>query len=130
MFAEMLDPNEKQTLYKLAEFMILADGKIDEEEKKYLDILYSKISSDAKNLTLEAIFDISRDYDNSKKRAIITELLIIAKCDRDYADSEKDLMTTISENFGIPDEVVSELDAWTDKYMQIMDEGTNLVNGF
>jgi len=128
MFAELLDTNEKQLFYKLAEALIMSDNKVDDEEKKYLEGLKNLINPNDKTTYEDSLIKLS-EIDNSKKRAIISELLIIAKCDNDYADCEKQLLSSIAENIGIPDEVVSELNVWTDKYLEILKEGTKLIEG-
>lgn len=129
MFAELLSKDEKKLFAALAEKIITADGIIEEEEKKYLDALEKDIGKIDSNQSFDSVLENVSKLENNKKRAIIVELLIIAKCDNDFAEKEKNVLTEISEGIGIPSEVLNELDEWSSKYINLIVEGNSIVEG-
>ena len=129
MFAELLDKSEKKDFAYLAKKIILADGKIDAEEKKYLDKLVLEVGEIDDTSNYDDVTDKISKFENIKKRAIISELIIIAKCDDNYDDSDVKLLKEITMKIGVPEAVYNDLNSWTDKYLSIMKEGNSLIEG-
>lgn len=127
MFAELLSKNEKILFGVLAKELIIADKIIKDEEKQYLSDLEEIIGHITNEISFEKALDELVKLDNVKKRAIITELLIIAKCDKNYAEEEKELIKQINTSFGIPEEVFNRMDAWSDSYIKLIIEGNIMI---
>lgn len=127
MFAELLSKNEKMLFGVLAKEVIVADKVIKDEEKQYLSDLEKIIGQIDKDISFENSVEELAKLDNAKKRAIITELLIIAKCDKNYAEEEKALIKRINTSFGIPEEIFNRMDTWSDSYLEIIIEGNKMI---
>ncbi len=127
MFAELLSKNEKMLFGVLAKEVIVADKVIKDEEKQYLSDLEKIIGQIDKDISFENSVEELAKLDNAKKRAIITELLIIAKCDKNYAEEEKALIKRINTSFGIPEEIFNRMDTWSDTYLEIIIEGNKMI---
>lgn len=127
MFAELLSKNEKILFGVLAKEVIVADKVIKDEEKQYLSDLEKIIGQIDKEISFEKSVEELAKLDNAKKRAIITELLIIAKCDKNYAEEEKVLIKKINTSFGIPEEIFNRMDTWSDSYLKLIIEGNKMI---
>lgn len=127
MFAELLSKNEKMLFGVLAKEVIVADKVIKDEEKQYLSDLEKIIGQIDKDISFENSVEELAKLANAKKRAIITELLIIAKCDKNYAEEEKALIKRINTSFGIPEEIFNRMDTWSDSYLEIIIEGNKMI---
>lgn len=127
MFAELLSKNEKILFGVLAKEVIVADKVIKDEEKQYLSDLEKIIGQIDKEISFEKSVEELAKLDNAKKRAIITELLIIAKCDKNSAEEEKVLIKKINTSFGIPEEIFNRMDTWSDSYLKLIIEGNKMI---
>lgn len=127
MFAELLSKNEKILFGVLAKEVIVTDKVIKDEEKQYLSDLEKIIGQIDKEISFEKSVEELAKLDNAKKRAIITELLIIAKCDKNYAEEEKVLIKKINTSFGIPEEIFNRMDTWSDSYLKLIIEGNKMI---
>ena len=127
MFAELLSKNEKILFGVLAKEVIVADKVIKDEEKQYLSDLEKIIGQIDKEISFEKSVEELAKLDNAKKRAIITELLIIVKCDKNYAEEEKVLIKKINTSFGIPEEIFNRMDTWSDSYLKLIIEGNKMI---
>ncbi len=127
MFAELLSKKEKKLFGILAKKVIIADKIVKIEEEQYLDELEQIIGKISNSVSYEkALNDLSK-LDNTKKRAIITELLIIAKCDKNYAIEEKQLIQEINSFFGIPQTIFKKMDSWSDSYIKLIIKGNAMI---
>ena len=127
MFAELLSKKEKKLFGILAKKVVIADKVIKDEEKQYIEELETIIGKINDTISYEkALKDLST-LENPKKRAIITELLIIAKCDKNFAEEEKQLIKQISTYFGIPQKIFKKMDSWSESYMKIIIKGNEMI---
>lgn len=127
MFLGELLENEKRLFWELANYLVLADGKIADGEVEMLeaykeelgkkDYIIEKSSYSAKELILENNLDLR------KKKIIFFELLGLAFADNKYVDSEKKVLNEVKQAFNISDEDEREM---LEIIQKIMDSYLNL----
>lgn len=127
MFYELLSKKEKKLFGILAKKVVIADRIIREEEKQYIAELEKIIGKIDETISYEKAINALMKLDNTKKRAIITELLIIAKCDKNYADEEKQLIQQINSDFGIPQKIFKKMDSWSEAYIKLIIRGNTMI---
>jgi len=108
----------------------LSDGFISEEEKEFI-FLQSKIL----NINVETLLknpDSNLDFLKKHKLSKITAMTIIRDCiflghlDKNYSDSEKERVRSITKYLGLHDDEVVMVEKWMEDYLAILQRGAQL----
>ena len=103
MFLKLLNQDQREALFVLAQQMIVADGIVAEQEMAYLDRLYWETNG----LGQAPIADVHREVDltvfaSERSRLVVgAELLIIAVVDGEYHPAEAEFANRIIHDLGI-----------------------------
>ncbi len=105
MFLHLLDDDQKRAFFFIADEMVTADGKIVNEEVRYLSclIVESGLSDDLGSIKLAEDLDLTAFADRPAQVAVTVELLVIAIIDGHYHINEAGLARRASDAFGFSD---------------------------
>ena len=135
MFLSELTKEERHVFLKLAFHLTTVDGEIDDIERKVLetysfeaDIHFSE--SDYKTLDDATVISLAESIkDNKSKRIILIELFSLAYVNGEFHENEKRFMLTLSETFGQSDNEIKALESWSQRMVNLIDEGLRLIEG-
>ncbi len=135
MFLNELSKDERLVFLKLAFHLTTVDGEIDDLERKVLktycfeaDIHFSEI--DYKTLDEATLISLAKTIkDKKSKRIILIELFSLAYVNGEFHEDEKKFMLTLSEIFGLSDDEIKSLESWSERMVNLIDEGLKLVEG-
>ena len=135
MFLSELTKEERHVFLKLAFHLTTVDGEIDDIERKVLetysfeaDIHFSE--SDYKTLDDATVISLAESIkDNKSKRIILIELFSLAYVNGEFHENEKRFMLTLSETFGLSDNEIKALESWSQRMVNLIDEGLKLIEG-
>ena len=135
MFLSELTKEERHVFLKLAFHLTTVDGEIDDLERKVLetysfeaDIHFSE--SDYKTLDDATVISLAESIkDNKSKRIILIELFSLAYVNGEFHENEKRFMLTLSETFGLSDNEIKALESWSQRMVNLIDEGLRLIEG-
>ena len=135
MFLSELTKEERHVFLKLAFHLTTVDGEIDDIERKVLetysfeaDIHFSE--SDYKTLDDATVISLAESIkDNKSKRIILIELFSLAYVNGEFHENEKRFMLTLSETFGLSDNEIKALESWSQRMVNLIDEGLRLIEG-
>ena len=133
MFLSELTKEERHVFLKLAFHLTTVDGEIDDIERKVLetysfeaDIHFSE--SDYKTLDDATVISLAESIkDNKSKRIILIELFSLAYVNGEFHENEKRFMLTLSETFGLSDNEIKALESWSQRMVNLIDEGLRLI---
>jgi len=133
MFLSELTKEERHVFLKLAFHLTTVDGEIDDLERKVLetycfeaDIHFSE--SDYKTLDDATVISLAESIkDNKSKRIILIELFSLAYVNGEFHENEKRFMLTLSETFGLSDNEIKALESWSQRMVNLIDEGLRLI---
>jgi len=103
MFLKLLNQEQREALFVLAQQMIVADGIVAEQEMNYLDRLFWESSGygQAPTSDLDREVDLSVFADTNAKLIVGAELLIIAVVDGEYHPAEAAFANKVIEQFNL-----------------------------
>ena len=135
MFLSELTKEERHVFLKLAFHLTTVDGEIDDLERKVLetysfeaDIHFSE--SDYKTLDDATVISLAESIkDNKSKRIILIELFSLAYVNGEFHENEKRFMLTLSETFGLSHNEIKALESWSQRMVNLIDEGLRLIEG-
>lgn len=111
MFLKLLNQDQREALFVLAQQMIVADGIVAEQEMNYLDRLFWESSGygQAPVSDLDRDVDLGVFSDINAQLIVGAELLIIAVVDGEYHPAEAAFANKVIEQFGLTREQHEEL---------------------
>ncbi len=106
MFLNQLNNEERRIFLKLAIAVIKADGKLEEKEKLFV-AEYSRemgVTDYDLNENIEPLRlaeKIGKSSTDAVKRIFLLELVALANADGEFAESEKSLILSLLQKFGL-----------------------------
>ena len=113
MFLNQLNNEERSIFLKLAIAIIKADGKLEEKEKLFV-AEYSRemgVTDYDLNENIEPLGlaeKIGKDSTDAVKRIFLLELVALANADGEFAESEKSLILSLLQKFGLTENQLNE----------------------
>ncbi|WP_410208440.1 hypothetical protein [Fusobacterium sp.] len=106
MLLKQLSNKDKEYFWKLTNYLMMADGKIADEEiaimKEYAEEMeYEKKIEKVSKEEVEKVVENLKSHSPREKRIIYFELLALAFSDLVFADEEKMFLDEVGEKFGI-----------------------------
>lgn len=129
MFVDRLNKKQQGILLALADQVIVADGKIADQEKTMLNTLRAQMIGDvqAESVTLDKL---QSDFPSIATRsALLLELLGIAHADGDYHLNEKDFIGQIANQLSISDLTLADMESWVVRQFALVREAEQLMEG-
>ena len=135
MFLSELSKNERHVFLKFAFYLTTVDGEIDDFERKVLetycfeaDIHFSEI--DYKTLDESTLISLAESIkDKKSKRIILIELFSLAYVNGEFHEDEKKFILALSETFGLSNDEIKPLESWSQRMVNLIDEGLKLIEG-
>ncbi len=113
MFLNQLNNEERRIFLKLAIAVIKADGKLEEKEKLFV-AEYSRemgVTDYDLNENIEPLGlaeKIGKSSTDAVKRIFLLELVALANADGEFAESEKSLILSLLQKFGLTENQLNE----------------------
>ncbi len=113
MFLNQLNNEERRIFLKLAIAVIKADGKLEEKEKLFV-AEYSRemgVTDYDLNENIEPLRlaeKIGKSSTDAVKRIFLLELVALANADGEFAESEKSLILSLLQKFGLTENQLNE----------------------
>lgn len=113
MFLNQLNNEERSIFLKLAIAVIKADGKLEEQEKLFV-AEYSRemgVTDYDLNENIEPLGlaeKIGKSSTDAVKRIFLLELVALANADGKFAESEKSLILSLLQKFGLTENQLNE----------------------
>ncbi len=134
MFLNQLNNEERSIFLKLAIAIIKADGKLEEKEKLFV-AEYSRemgvIDYDLnENIEpLELAEKIGKDSTDTVKHIFLLELVALANADGEFAESEKSLILSLLQKFGLAENQLNDCLKLLVEYNNISAKLTSFIQG-
>ena len=134
MFLNLLNDEEKSCFLKLAISIIQEDGKIEESEKSYISEYSREMGISEYDLSeqidVTAVAQvIGTKSSESVKRIFLLELVACANTDGDFAETEKELIHSLVNNFGLTETDLNTCLDLLAEYTKISVKLTDFVKG-
>ena len=114
MYLNELNKEQKKVFWKLANKIVMADGKVTVDEIKMLEEYKNELKSmdfeikECPDIVSEIIDCV--EYDNRVKKIILFELVGLAYSDNDYDQTERKLILEIKKLLGATDDSLLEIE--------------------
>jgi tellurite resistance protein len=130
MFLGKLSETEKQAFLCLANYVMKADGIIEEREMEVVNVLRGEMNTPnlLSNLTEAESFKILASSKKRVKKAIYIELLSIAMADGLVDANEEEHMKNILSQLSLSEIFSTNAQKWLIYYFKILQKGISLVN--
>lgn len=132
MFLNQLNNEERSIFLKLAIAVIKADGKLEEQEKLFV-AEYSRemgVTDYDLNENIEPLGlaeKIGKDSTDAVKRIFLLELVALANADGEFAASEKTLILSLLQKFGLTENQLNDCIKLLAEYNDILAKLTTFI---
>ncbi|MDD6487885.1 MAG: hypothetical protein PUF61_13170 [Spirochaetales bacterium] len=132
MFLNQLNNEERSIFLKLAIAVIKADGKLEEKEKLFV-AEYSRemgVTDYDLNENIEPLGlaeKIGKDSTDAVKRIFLLELVALANADGEFAESEKTLILSLLQKFGLTENQLNDCIKLLAEYNDILAKLTTFI---
>ena len=132
MFLNQLNNEERSIFLKLAIAIIKADGKLEEKEKLFV-AEYSRemgVTDYDLNENIEPLGlaeKIGKDSTDAVKRIFLLELVALANADGEFAESEKSLILSLLQKFGLTENQLNDCIKLLAEYNDILAKLTTFI---
>lgn len=113
MFLNQLNSEERSIFLKLAIAVIKADGKLEEKEKLFVAEYSREMGVTDYDLNeniepLELAEKIGKSSTDAVKRIFLLELVALANADGEFAESERSLILSLAQKFGLAENQLND----------------------
>lgn len=132
MFLNQLNNEERSIFLKLAIAVIKADGKLEEQENLFV-AEYSRemgVTDYDLNENIEPLGlaeKIGKDSTDTVKRIFLLELVALANADGEFAESEKTLILSLLQKFGLTENQLNDCIKLLAEYNDILAKLTTFI---
>ena len=129
MFIDRLNAEEQQALFQLLTSVAWADGKLEQQEVKFLEQYANTYEIEAMADTEINVEDSCKMFPSHLSKVVaLQELVKISLCDGHYDDAEKSGATVIADYFGISREALSNVESWVREGLEWTKSGELLLS--
>lgn len=128
MFIDFLDKEEKEVFYSLALDLVKIDDDFSDEEKEKIRTLSFRVLGEQGHDVEHLYTDITTLENFSKKKIVLTELVLLSYIDGNYCEKEKEYIHNLAERLQVEQSVVEELEEWALDYVNQVNKGVSLIN--
>lgn len=128
MFIDFLDKEEKEVFYSLALDLVKIDDDFSDKEKEKIRILSFRALSEEGYDVDHLHTDVATLENFSKKKIVLTELVLLSYIDGNYCDKEKEFIHNLAERLQVEKSVIDEIETWALGYIQQVNKGVSLIN--
>jgi len=128
MFIGSLKKEQQEYFLSAAQYLMAADGKIDERETSILETLTAHCDPDVTPLEdISAVSPNALFSDRRSQVACLLELVGVALADESYDESEKAIIHDLTSTFGLSQALLEDIENWVSRQMSLMREAQQMM---